>query len=557
MRRLFALFLVLITILLLPASALAQDYYFQNPQRIAHVYWNEDGSSTIQYYFAFQNDPSGHTIEFVDVGMPNAYFDTNSITAEVDGQPVTFISTDEFMGDGPGVAFGLEGGSIPPGQFGNFSATIGRVNRVLYPDDDDEAYASAVFAPAYFESSVVYGITDLTIVFHLPPGVQSDEPRWHAAPSGFNETPETGFDGQGRITYTWHNASAQPDLYYSFGASFPAKYVPENSINRSNPISEWLANLNVEGLIPCGCIGAFALYIGGGIWADQKRRRQYLPPKVTMQGQGIKRGLTAVEAAILLEQPLDKVMTMILFASIKKNAVRVIKREPLELEFASPQPESLQSYETDFINAFRTTGKTRKGELQNMAVNLVKTVSNKMRGFSAKETKEYYRGIMEKAWQQVEAAETPEVRSVKYDEVMEWTMLDRNYDDRTLDIFRNQPVFIPRWWGGFDPVYRTGAGKVSSSTPASSSGSGGSISMPNLPGADFAASIVNGVQSFSGGVVGSLSEFTSGVTQKTNPIPVTRSSGGGGRSRSGGGGSSCACACACAGCACACAGGGR
>jgi hypothetical protein len=556
MRRIFAFLLVAITTLLLPGSALAQDYYFQNPEKIVHVYWNEDGTSTIQYYFAFQNDPSGHSIEFVDVGMPNAYFDTSSISAEVDGRTITYISTDEFLGNGPGVAFGLESGSIPPGQFGNFMATIGRVERVLYPDDDDTEYASAVFVPAYFDSSVVYGVTETTVVFHLPPGVQSEEPRWHSAPGGFNETPETGFDDQGRITYTWYNATAEPDSYYSFGASFPAKYVPEDSIIRSNAISEWIANLNVESLIPCGCIGAFAIYIIGGIWADQKRRRQYLPPKITMQGQGIKRGLTAVEAAVLLEQPLDKIMTMILFASIKKNAVQVVKREPLELEFASPQPEGLQSYEIDFVNAFRTAGKTRQGELQNMAVNLVKTVANKMRGFSSKETKEYYRSIMEKAWQQVEAAETPEVRSQKFDEVMEWTMLDRNYDDRTRDIFRNQPVLIPRWWGGFDPAYRSGAGKVSPS-PVSSSGGGGSASLPNLPGSDFAASIVNGVQSFSGGVIGSLSEFTNNVTQKTNPIPVTRSSGGGGRSRGGGGGSSCACACACAGCACACAGGGR
>ncbi len=56
-------------------------------------------------------------------------------------------------------------------------------------------------------------------------------------------------------------------------------------------------------------------------------------------------------------------------------------------------------------------------------------------------------------------------------------------------------------------------------------------------------------------VLGDVRSFTSGVTNRTNPVPVAKSSYSG-RS-SGGGGHSCACACACAGCACACAGGGR
>ena len=553
MKRL-SFFLLAVILFMLPGSALAQDYYFQNMQKVVHVYWNEDGSQSLYYTLTFQNDPSGHAIEFVDLGMPNSNFDLGSVTAQVDGQNVTYMSTSEYQGDGQGIAFGLESGSIPPGASGTFTAVIGRVEKVLYRDSDDENYASAVFNPAYFDSSVVYGVTDITVVFHFPPGVQPEEPRWHSgAPSGFNDPPETGFDDQGRITYTWRNPSARPDTSYGFGASFPASYVPAESIVREDAFLKWLNSVNFGSFLPFCCIGFFALWIGWGIFADQKRRLKYLPPKITMEGQGIKRGLTAVEAAILLEQPLDKVMTMVLFAVIKKNAARVTKREPLELEFASPRPEDLQAYETAFLDAFKTTGKTRQRDLQTMVVDLVKTVSNKMRGFSAGETKNYYRSIIEKAWQQVEAADTPEVRSQKYDEVMEWTMMDRNYDDRTRDIFRGHPVIVPRWWGGFDPVFRQSSGGIKSTTGGGGTPSGG-LSMPHLPGSDFAASIVNGVQSFSGGVIGSLSDFTSGVTQKTNPVPVTRSSSSSGRSS---GGHSCACACACAGCACACAGGGR
>ena len=552
-NRWFYFLAVFILLLALPGSAYAQDYYFQNTRRIVNAYWNEDGTESLQYIFDFSNDPSGHAIEYVDLGLPNGNYSISSITAEANGKPLTYISADDLEGTGPGVAVGLGGYSIPPGREGIVTITVGRINQVLYPDDNDETYASGVLIPAYFIPSVVYGSTDMTVVFHLPPGIQTDEPRWHASPAGFTDPPEAGFDDQGRITYTWRNSTARPDAEYTFGASFPAKYIPEESIVRTNALALWLSNINLENFIPLLCVGGFAFFIGWGIYGERKRKMQYLPPKIKIEGQGIKRGLTAVEAAILLEQPLDKIMTMILFSVIKKNGARVAKRDPLSLEFANPQPEGLHPYETDFLDAFRKSGKTRQKELQQVIINLVKTVSNKMRGFSSRETREYYQNIIQKAWQQVEAADTPEVRSQKYDEVMEWTMLDKDYDGRTKEVFRSYPVFIPMWWGRFDPVYRQSSSSTARSLPTVPGGAG-RTSMPTLPGSVFAASVITSVQNFSAGVIGNITEFTSGVTQKTNPVPVTRSSSSG---RSSGGGSSCACACACAGCACACAGGGR
>jgi hypothetical protein len=174
-----------------------------------------------------------------------------------------------------------------------------------------------------------------------------------------------------------------------------------------------------------------------------------------------------------------------------------------------------------------------------------------MKGFSRKESIAYYQSIMERAWQQIEAAGTPEVKSQMYDESLEWTMLDKNYDERTRRVFTG-PIFIPMWWGRYDPGYHpvsTGSGP---SVPVPSSG--GRSSVGSLPGSAFAASVVTGVQGFSSKVLGDVKSFTSGVTNRTNPAPVVKSGGGG---FSGGGGHSCACACACAGCACACAGGGR
>jgi hypothetical protein len=235
---------------------------------------------------------------------------------------------------------------------------------------------------------------------------------------------------------------------------------------------------------------------------------------------------------------------------IKKGAAQVETRDPLNLSFTAEKPANLHPYEDYFLKAFAETEKTkRQRALQDMTVSLVKTVSEKIRGFSRKETVDYYRSIMEKAWAQVEGADTPEVKSQKLDETLEWTMLDKDYDDRARRVYHG-PVYVPMWWGRYDPTYRpsTGSAPVSSSAPRPSS------SGQALPGADFAASMVTGVQTFSQKVLGNVQTFTERVTGATNPLPKSSSSGGrGGR----GGGRSCACACACAGCACACAGGGR
>jgi hypothetical protein len=367
--------------------------------------------------------------------------------------------------------------------------------------------------------------------------------------------------------YTWNNPASQGDRAYEFGVSFPSQYVPTETVSQPT-VAESVEDsfgINPDALISyfmcCGGLAFIGLIIFASYRSTQKRKLQYLSPKIAIEGHGIKRGLTAVQAAILLEQPVDKIMTMILFGLVKKEIVAVTSRDPLELSVSETLPTDLHPYETDFIQAFKEKNKvSRQRLLQNMMVELVKTVSNNMKGFSRKETIEYYREIMNRAWAQVTAADTPEVKSEKFSENIEWTMLDKDYEDKTRDVFQSGPVFIPRWWPRYDPTISMPKGSASmpSVKPASTgTGGGGGITMPQLPGSAFAASMVTGVQNFSKGVVGNITEFTGAITNKTNPVPPpTRSSSGTWKS-GGGGGRSCACACACAGCACACAGGGR
>jgi hypothetical protein len=559
-KRLVTIFIVFVVFFFIPSSASAQDYYFRVDKEIVHAIWNEDGTLSLDYTLYFYNDPSGHSIEFVDLGLPNYQFNESSIKAEINGQPVAYISSSEFEGTGSGVAVALGSRSIPPGKTGTVHVWVGEIRDVLFIEDTDSSYASAVFSPSWFGSKYVYGDTDLTMIFHLPPGVQPDEPRWHKSPSGFPEKPDTGLDDQGRVTYSWRNASANSHTQYKFGASFPATYVPASMVTQPTVYDRTGIDPNTIISFLCfGGVAGFIVLIGWlAVTSERRRKMKYLPPKIRIEGHGIKRGLTAIEAAILMEQPMDKILTMILFSVLKKEAASVLTRDPLKLDILEPTPEGLRPYEEKFLTAFKVKNtRTRRKELQQLMVDLIKSVSNKMKGFSHKETVAYYKKIMERAWEQVESADTPEIKSQMFDEHMGWTMLDDDFNDRTQEVFRTGPVFVPIWWHRYDPGWsRTvkSVPKATSTRPVSAGGRPSTTSLPTLPGGNFAASVVTGIQGFSSNVVGNITDFTSGITNRTNPIPKSTSRSGGWK---GGGGSSCACACACAGCACACAGGGR
>jgi hypothetical protein len=557
--RVSTIVVIFLLVFSFPITAFAQDYSFSVDQNVVHVLWNDDGTVSIAYSMVFTNETNGHIIDFVDLGLPSYSFNESEIQAEINGNPVSYISSSEFQGTGSGVAIALGSFSIPPGSSGTLTVWIPEVQNNLFIDDTDSSYASAVFAPAWFDSRSVHGSTDLTVTFHLPPGVQPDEPRWHKAPDAFSEEPETGLDQEGRITYTWNNPDANSYTKYEFGASFPSTFVPSANVVKPTVYDRTgISQDTIMGFLCCGSVGAFIVFLGWiGVVSDRRRKMKYLPPKMKIEGHGIKRGLTAIEAAILMEQPMDKILTMILFSVIKKDAASVINKDPLKIKVTDPLPEDLRPYEVKFLNAFDTNNsKERQRTLQKMMVELIKSVGNKMQGFSHKETVAYYKNIMERAWNQVETADTPEVKSQKFDENIGWTMLEKDFNDRTEEVFRTGPVFVPIWWGRYDPTWThstSSTPRVSSSRPSS----GGKItpSLPTLPGGQFAASVVTGIQGFSSNVVGNLTDFTSRVTKTTNPVPKTTSRSGG--FHSGGGGSSCACACACAGCACACAGGGR
>jgi hypothetical protein len=564
MKKFFvSITLLAILLVLWPGSAFAQAYTFNISEETVNVLLNEDGSATLDYTIVFNNDPNAHPIDFVDLGMPNTSFIDSSITADVNGVGVNDISRGGFQGTGPGVvagvAIGLGGQTISPGKKGTVHVHVGQVQNLLQPDTQ-KGQASAVFAPAWF--STAHGETNLTVVFQFPKSVSEKDATYHSSQPGWADQPIGMVNESGLVIFTWNNPGVTMNHEIDFGASFPSTLFP-NGVSAPGTTSTASTN---QGLAYGGLF--LLLLIGGGAYfmSTNRNKTAYESPKVSIEGYSIKRGLTAVQAAVLLKEPIDKILTMILFSVVKKGAAQVTSTAPLEINIIDPHRTDLESYETSFLEAFsRGSGSNEAihDGLASAMVKLFQDVDRSMEGFDRQQTVDYYRNIVRDAWTQVEAADTPEVTSQKFEQNLSWALLDKEYAPRTQRLFEAKQVFLPTWWLHLDPtIHHSSAGLLPTpqvSVPGSSAAAGtptGNINPPVLPGADFAASVVRGTQNFSSQVIGDINTFTQDVNQKAfappPPQPPSQSFFGSSSTHrptyhprpSGGGGHHCACACA-------------
>jgi len=539
--------------------ALAADYRFTLDKNISRVTVNRDGSVDVEYWLTFTCDVGAHAIDIIDVGMPNSSYRLESVRADLDGDTTVTIQRSEVVN--PGVEVHLLTNTIQPGRTGTLHLTV-NVPQMVYPDNEDDTYASVEFSPTWYDGQYVHGITDMAVSFVFPAGVTNEETKWH-----YREFDEVDKQDD-RIVFTWREPQASPSKQYTFGVGFPKRYVNADAIAQPPSASSQVIG-SLCGFLSClgngGCwgFGIFGAIVLFGIMSSvisamsvRRQRMQYLPPSVGVEGVGVKRGLTAVEAAILLGTPLDKVLTMILFGLMKKGAVRVVSEKPLKLEPTDPLPADLRSYEESFIAAIDDKGRLNDKDLREAMVLLVRAVNDKLKGFSRKETVAYYKDIVNRAWGQVQAANTPDLKTRALTENIDWTMLDEDFHDKIGPTLGPQPVLMPYWWWWGFPSRAGRAAPAPAPQPVGvPSVQVPQVQLPTLPGADFANTIVTGIEGVANNVVTSIEQFTTGVTKVTNPKAFAAASSSGRSFKSGG--CACACACACAGCACACAGGGR
>ncbi|MCD4709139.1 MAG: hypothetical protein K8S62_15560 [Candidatus Sabulitectum sp.] len=282
--------------------------------------------------------------------------------------------------------------------------------------------------------------------------------------------------------------------------------------------------------------GSFFLFFGFVLFViikafikAKRRKEEYLPPKLGLEGSGIRRGLTAPLAAMLLEEKLDRVFVLIVFGLLKKGSLQLDDDKLIKTGFA----DGLRSYEKELLALLpeTPTGKPVPAEeIKKIFLEMIKVLEKKMDGFSLKESQEYYRSVIESAWNMVAADRSAEKAGKILGDRFQWLLADEKFEQRVSKLSSGRNILLPMYMYGYFPG-------------TALRGSPGGISL-----SEACSQVAGALERTAGSTVSNLTKLSSSVTLKTNPIPVST------YRRSGGG---CACACACAGCACACAGGGR
>ncbi len=588
--------------------ARAQGYIFRVPTFELQATVNPDASVSLDYTIVFHNLPGAHAIDMVDVGLPTKDYDTTNMVASVDGQHVYgSIGPSPRVKDGVVVHLGRH--AIPAGATGTFRFhTV--VPDLVFNDTTDRKLASFRITPTWFASSVVAGTSDLKIAVLVPKGVKPDQLLHQGTPF----TEKAVFHDRAAAIWEYRNARVTgPHLV---GLSFPISSMKRVvHISKLELLARWwvaspgvrlIAALLMLGLFAfeffrfsgrTGCTVWGALTAGAVVlfifaprmqlwlvvpwvvalvlmeWALRRKRRDYLPPIVNVEGGGIKRGLTAPEAAALLEVPLGKLVTLVVFGLLKKGVLVSKQTEPLVLEVAeafrgqSPTARRkaasqagvvLQKYENAFIDEVeKHAGKpVTEMDFSDAVKGLLDAATSRVSGFDVSDTKAYYKKIVERAWKMAEDLGPIDQRTKAVDKNLEWLLIDHGYQRRFDHWGTSGFLYAPLWirspGSAIGPVGTAPSGGSGSSAPSFGDVSGSFAGWTQNVTAGIAGAILPGAvtaPSASGGVI-NLSGFDHATADVFQAMAASGSSSGGG---SGGG---CACACAGCACACACAGGG-
>ena len=141
------------------------QYYFAVPSIYTEIEILKDGSIEFYYRFEFYNTPSqGQTIDIVDVGFPNVYYDLSSVRAWLNGTEITSIYESEYVEIG--VEIHLGSSSIQGGQTGILEVVC--TNPKMVYKDSEAGLASVVFFQTWFWSQFTEGFTSRVVRFYFP-----------------------------------------------------------------------------------------------------------------------------------------------------------------------------------------------------------------------------------------------------------------------------------------------------------------------------------------------------------------------------------------------------
>jgi len=502
---------------------------------------NYDRSIGIFYNITFVNDPdSSGPLSWITLGMPKRPF---QVLYVVDASGRSLSWRDASSGDWSGIR--IQDLNIPVGGSVVFFVNA-TVPDMVFDDSTNPGNVGLQFTPAWWDCAV----KELRLAVVLPSGVGQGEIR--VTPDWDNLLEENG-----RHLVYWERHSLGPNERVTFGASFPAKYVGQaattilttrTSVTAPGFPAEFLGVIFVGLILFAGVLG---------VAVSRARKQTYLRPSIGIEGLGPRRGLTAVEAAYLLNLSPTRILTMILYSVMRKGAAVVVAVKPMLRLKVVQGVKDLRYYETSFLDAVAPgnggEGYLDEGRLLKMFRMIRDGVEQKLVGYCRQDTIMHYQDIVKQAWEQVTQAQTPDVKIETVSDRLDWLMTDPNFHERVDRVLTGEWTVQPLpgwwWWWLYTRQY------APSPAPASGAPVRGAPAAPAPSLAQYADAIVTGVEKTSNSMVENVEKFADTVARTLAPPPpsserVVQHS------------ScvcacvSCACVCACVSCACACAGGG-
>jgi hypothetical protein len=538
---LVALSFTLIFATFLSATAQAWTGTYHLEHEWVKIWINQDGSIDLLYDIQLMLD-SGDTISKVFIGQPKRDF---TIGTAIDEYGNTLAVSDISSGSDYKVQVTLSWG-LSAGESVKFNL-ITNVAGMLYNDTTNPGNIGMQFTPSWYDAP----INNMSIQIVLPPNVTKNEVKTTQTAYWNNTANEDG-----SLTVYWEKQNLTQSEQYPIGISFPAKYLP-NYTPRPTPTE----GEDVVGTYAFVAIGAAVVILAIIVVVFVARKKSYTTPQLSMETLGIKRGLTAVEASYLLEMKPTQIVTEILYSLLQKRALWTEAANPTLKLRVMPEfkdktgtaENPLRYYEIDFLNAIKSDGTLDEEKLAHTVMYLRDAVEQKLRGYSRKDTVDYYRKIADKAWTQVEQAGTADIASKAYDEQLLWLLLDPNYRARTETAFQNRafepnPLWFWYWYGysHYHP-HPTYTPPLGTSAPTAKP--------PTMPGAEFANNIATAVEKTSSNIVLNIEKFANAILPAPPPTKASHEPAHH-EAKCVCACHACACACACVSCACACAGGG-
>jgi hypothetical protein len=592
--------LTLIVLVTLTAPAWGQAWSFSVPRMVLNVTPNPDASATLEYEVEFHCNDGAHPIDIVDMGLPHEDYDISNMSASINGKPLTGIRPSTEIDIGVEVDIDP---AIMPGQTGTFrfEATM---PDMVYQDTTNSELASLRITPTWWGAQYVTDTTLLGIFVYLPDSVDMEKVVYQ-----LDEPFDRKMQMDGKKAVAWLFEDTRMDHQHLVGVSFPKAWM-DRVIKQTAWDLAWKwwtesgTTRTIVGLLMLVAFSIWYFRLTGGtgtclfipivvvlpiIWAGSpglqligipvlillfifgerllaSSKRSYLPPIESVPGGEIKRGLTAPEAAVLLERPLGEVLTLVIFGMLKKGLVEMTRDDPLTVvvpeqykatrgdrrKIAAREGTVIRGYEQPFLDAImeRPATPIPDLDLSKEVKALVDKLVERLEGYDVERTKEYYESIVYKAWKEARKIGDVEKRDQYVDNNIGWLMLDTGYPRHFNTWHRSGYHYSPRW-----------AGPAVSAPADTGPAVGGRTSA-----GDVAASFAGWSENVAGRMASSMDPVSiglkdggvmnlSGVDKAGMDFLETMAESSG--SSSGGGGGGCACACAGCACACACAGGGR